>query len=111
MRSDARKRGDRQGRTRSHICEKSLMPLARTAPSPASPFTESGASRQARSWFYVGSYPPQPQTTISNSKYVTQILRTLACVNRAVNHGLKAEAPSRYPVDNVDLVIDRLRGL
>ena len=58
-----------------------------------------------------GEYPPQPQTTISNSKYVTQILRTLACVNRTVNHGLKAEAPSRYPVDNVDLVIDRLRGL
>jgi hypothetical protein len=107
MRSDARRRRDRKGHTRSHICEKSLMPLARTAPSPASPFTESGASRQARSWVYVGSYPPQPQTTISNSKYVTPIVRTLACVNRAVNHGLKAEAPSRYPV----LVIDRLRGL
>ena len=53
---------------RSHMCEKSLMPLARAAPSP--PFTGSGTSRQVRSWFYVGSYPPQPQTTISNSKYV-----------------------------------------
>jgi hypothetical protein len=80
MRSDARRRGDRQGLTRAHICEKSLMPLARTAPSPASPFTESGASRQARAWFYVGSYPPQTQTTISNRKYVTQILRNLPCV-------------------------------
>jgi hypothetical protein len=44
------------------------MPLARAAPNP--PFTGSGTSRQVRSWFYVGSYPPQPQTTISNSKYV-----------------------------------------
>ena len=81
MRSDARRR---QGHTRSHICEKSLMPLARTAPGPASPFTESGASRQARAWFYVGSYPPQPQITISNGKYVTQILRSLPCVDRAL---------------------------
>jgi hypothetical protein len=31
MRSDVRRRGDRQGHTRSHICEKSSMPLARTA--------------------------------------------------------------------------------
>ena len=33
MCSDTRRRGDRQGHTRAHICEKSLMPLARTAPS------------------------------------------------------------------------------
>jgi hypothetical protein len=66
MRFDARRR--REGHARSHMCEKSLMPLARAAPSP--PFTGSGTSRQVRSWFYVGSYPPQPQTTISNSKYV-----------------------------------------
>jgi len=30
MRFDAGRRGDRQGQTRSHICEKSLMPLARS---------------------------------------------------------------------------------
>ena len=33
MRSDAGRRGDRRGHTRSHICEKPLMPLARPAPS------------------------------------------------------------------------------
>jgi hypothetical protein len=84
MRSDARRRADGQGHTRAHICEKSLMPLAPTAPSPASPFTGSATSRHARSWFYVGSYPPQPQTTISNSKDVTQMLRGLPSVNRAL---------------------------
>jgi hypothetical protein len=68
---------------RNREIEKSLMPIARTAPSPASPFTGSGTSRQARSWFDVGSDPPQPQTTISNSKDVTRILRGLACGNHA----------------------------
>jgi hypothetical protein len=34
MRSDARRRAVRQGHTRSYICEKSLTPLARTAPEP-----------------------------------------------------------------------------
>jgi hypothetical protein len=64
---------------RNREIEKSLVPLARTAPSPASPFTGSGTSRQARSWFDVGSDPPQPQTTISNSKDVTRILRSCVC--------------------------------
>ena len=47
---------------------RTLMPLARTAPGPASPFTGSGASRPARSWFYARRYAGQPLTTIANSK-------------------------------------------
>ena len=80
MYSDTRRRGDRQGHTRAHICEKSLMPLARTAPSPASPFHRIWSIKASSVMVLRGEYPPQPQTTISNSKYVTQILRDLPCV-------------------------------
>jgi len=97
MRSDARRRADRQGHARSHICEKSLMLLARTAPSPASPFTGSGTSRQARSRFYLGSYPPQPQT-ISNSKDVTQIREVFFRLSTALEPRPGGRGPSRYPV-------------
>ena len=69
MCSDTRRRGDRQGHTRAHICEKSLMPLARTAPSPGSPFTESGASKQARAWFLRGELSP----TTANHDFKQQV--------------------------------------
>ena len=70
-------------------CEKSLMPLARKRSIPAGPFTDRVHQGKARSWFYVGSYPPQPPTTISNSKSICTDAPPLPTSRRALNPALK----------------------
>ena len=83
-----------EGRTRSHIWEKSLMPLPLTGPRPASPFTGFGASRQARSWFYVGEL----SHATANLDFKQQVCNANAekspvCQPRALTPGLKVGAP------------------
>ena len=70
------------------------MPLALTGPSPASPFTEFGASRQARSWFYVGEL----SHATANLDFKQQVCNANAekspvCQPRALTPGLKVGAP------------------
>jgi hypothetical protein len=68
---------------RNREIEKSLMPLAPTAPRPASPSQDLEHQGKLDHGF-TSSNPPQLQTTISNHKSVTQILRGLPCVNHAL---------------------------
>ena len=76
MRSDARRRGDGQGHTRARICEKSLMRTL--GPLPARPVPSRDLEHQGKlAHGFTGELSPQPQTTISNSKYGAQILRGL----------------------------------
>ena len=89
MRSDARRRGGRQGNTRSPICEKSLRSLE---PRPASPHRiwniEASSLMVLR-----GELSPTTANHDFNSKDVTQILRGLPCVDCAIRApGLKTGA-------------------
>jgi hypothetical protein len=83
MRSDARRRGDRQGHTRSHICEKSLMPLAPLPPRPV-PSQDLKHQGKLAHGFTWGAIPHNRKPRFQNSKYVMQILRSLPCINRAL---------------------------
>jgi len=83
MRSDVRRHGDRQGHPLAHLGE--ILDAARSDRSqPGQSVDRIWTIKASLIMVYVGSYPPQPQTTIANSKYVTRILRGLPCVNRAL---------------------------
>ena len=99
MRFDAGRRGDRQGQTRSHICEKSLMPLARTTPSSASPFTRIWNTKASSLMVLRGELSP----TTANHDFKQQVCnanteKSSVCQLRALNPQPEGRGPSRYPV-------------
>jgi hypothetical protein len=99
MRSDAKDVGI--GRAVPLAQFKSLMPLVRTAHGPARPFTGSGASRQARSWFYVGSCPVRSPTTANHGcKQQEERIDPEAVIvsTSALNPRRECRGPSRCPV-------------
>jgi hypothetical protein len=70
--------------SRLHIV-RTLMPLAKTAPGPASPFTGSGTSRQARSWFAGGAIPTTANHDIQTARWPASTERSPLCQPCALN--------------------------
>ena len=85
MRSDARRLGDRQGHTRSHIGEKSLMPARSDRSQPGQSLHRIWSIKASSVMVLRGEYPPQPQTTISNQVCNANTEKSSVCQPRALS--------------------------
>jgi hypothetical protein len=102
MRSDARRRADRQGHTRSPIWEKSLTPLAQTAPRPASPSQDLEHQGKLAHGFTWGAIPTTANHDFKQQGCKANTERSSMCQPRALNPRPEGRGPPRYSV--ADLV-------
>ena len=84
------RRGGRQGHTRSHICEKFLMLLARTAPGQS--LHRIWTIKASSLMVFVGSYPDDRRPRFQQHGCHADTERSSVCQPRALNPGLKAGA-------------------
>jgi hypothetical protein len=80
------------------------MPLARTAPGPASPFDRIWYIKASSLMVLCGFYLPQPLTTISNSNMASIYREVTLCQPCALSAGMNTGARGLYNFGVFDAV-------